>query len=177
MKALGCIRDTNVWTASAWPLGLVAVAMFYSFVLACGMPFAALSALAALALPLRTAITTTILGWLANQLVGFDLLTYPIDLATLAWGLALGISTAAAVAAARPTLKLTARLPMVAASGLAFLTVLLTQQALVYPASWMLGSHPSVFTRPVGARQVHTCRHGSLRRNRIRQKICVRTKR
>ena len=71
--------DLNAWKAPVWSLVLVAAAMLYSFALACGMPFAALGALAALALPLRAAVATAILGWLANQLVGFGFLGYPMS--------------------------------------------------------------------------------------------------
>ena len=63
--------NANSWSAPVWSVVLVAAAMLYSFALACGMPFAAPGALAALALPRREAFATAILGWLANQAVGF----------------------------------------------------------------------------------------------------------
>jgi len=141
--------DSNTWPASAWSVVLVAAAMLYSLALACGMPFAALGALAALALPHREAIATAILGWLANQVVGFGFLGYPTDPSTLAWGLALGISAIAAMTAARATYDVAARWPMVARAALAFIAALLAQQAVVYAASWPLPSHPSAFSLPV----------------------------
>ena len=141
--------DTNAWSAPVWSLVLVGAAMLYSFALACGMPFAALGALAALALPLRAAFATAILGWLANQLVGFGFLGYPTDPSTLAWGLALGISAIAAVAAARMTWNVTKHFPVVVASALALAVALVAQQTVVYAASWPLPSHPSAFSMPV----------------------------
>ena len=141
--------DTNAWSAPAWSVILVSAAMLYSFALACGMPFAALGALAALALPLRAAYATAILGWLANQVVGFGFLGYPTDPSTLAWGMALGISAVTAVAAARMTWNITEHLPIVVASALAFAAALVAQQAVVYAASWPLPSHPSAFSLPV----------------------------
>lgn len=141
--------DSNTWSAPICSLVLVAAAMLYSFALACGMPFAALGALAAVALPHREAFATAVLGWLANQLVGFGFLGYPTDPSTLAWGTVLGISALAAVAAARATYGVAARWPMVARAALAFIAALLAQQAVVYAASWPQPSHPSAFSLPV----------------------------
>ena len=140
------MSDSNAWSAPVWSLVLVAASMLYSFALACGMPFAALGALAALALPRREAFATVILGWLANQLVGFGFLGYPTDPSTLAWGLALGLSALAAVAAARAIDGVAARLPVLGVAALAFIAALLAQQAVVYAASWPLPSHPSAFS-------------------------------
>lgn len=141
--------DSNSWSTPVWSVVLVAAAMLFSFALACGMPFAALGALAALALPLRAAFATAILGWLANQLVGFGFLGYPTDPSTLAWGVALGVSALTAVVAARMTFTAAGHLTMIAASALAFVAALLAQQAVVYAASWPLPSHPSAFSLPV----------------------------
>ena len=48
---------------------LVAAAILFSFALACGMPFAALGALAALTLAPRDSALLASLGWLANQAI------------------------------------------------------------------------------------------------------------
>ncbi len=141
--------DTSTWSAPIWSLVLVVAAIVYSFALACGMPFAALGALVAIALPRREAFATVILGWFANQVVGFGFLGYPTDASTLAWGLALGISALAAVAAARVTYNVAARWPMMVRAALVFVVALLAQQAVVYAASWPLPSHPSAFSLPV----------------------------
>jgi len=89
---------------------LVATAILFSFALACGMPFAALGALAALTLPARDALVLAVLGWLANQAIGFGFLGYPLDAMTLAWGVALGFSALTAVVGA---LFLCVRCPVV----------------------------------------------------------------
>ena len=141
--------DSNTWSAPVWSVVLVAASMLYSFALACGMPFAALGALAAIALPRREAFATAILGWLANQVVGFGFLDYPTDLSTIAWGIVLGISALAAVLAARAIHGAAARWPMVARATLVFVAALLAQQVVVYAASWLLSSHPSAFSLPV----------------------------
>ncbi|MEM6464438.1 MAG: hypothetical protein AAF724_21260 [Pseudomonadota bacterium] len=133
----------------AWSVGLVSAAMLFSFALACGMPFAGLGALAAVVLPLRQALATATLGWLANQIVGFGFLGYPADPATIAWGVALGLSAIAAVAAAKTVYRLSARWPSSTRAVFAFAAALVAQQAVVYAASWPLPSHPSAFSLPV----------------------------
>lgn len=133
----------------AWPVVLVAAAVLFSFALACAMPFAAIGALAALVLPWREAVAAAILGWLVNQVIGFGVLGYPIDMATLAWGAVLGLSAVAAVMAALVSQRRLATHLFVADALIAFAAAHLVQQAVVYAASWMLPSHPSAFSLPV----------------------------
>jgi hypothetical protein len=91
-----------------------------SSVFACATPFAALAALAALKLGRRDTIAVPGLVWLANQVIGYGFLGYPWTWVSLAWGLAIGGSTALAVVAAaalstaRPA-PLAVSLPFVAA--------------------------------------------------------------
>ncbi|WP_305985175.1 hypothetical protein [Roseibium sp. MMSF_3544] len=132
-----------------WPVVLVSAAVLFSFALACAMPFAAIGALAALVLPWREALVTAILGWLVNQVIGFGVLGYPTDMATLAWGAVLGFSAVAAVMAALFSQRQFAGHLFVAVALIAFAAALLAQQAVVYAASWLLPSHPSAFSLPV----------------------------
>ncbi|WP_336492852.1 hypothetical protein, partial [Methylobacterium nigriterrae] len=67
---------------------------------ACATPFAALATWAALSLPRREGVALIALAWLVNQAVGFGLHAYPHDLATAAWGLAIGLGAFAAWPAA-----------------------------------------------------------------------------
>ena len=94
----GATRGARI--ALALPI-LAAVPL--SLALACATPFAALAALAA-ALPRREALSLAGLAWLLNQAIGFGLLGYPLDPATLGWGLAIGAGTLAAAAGALPRL-------------------------------------------------------------------------
>ena len=134
-------------TSPIWMAALVAASILFSFALACGMPFAALSALAALTLPMRNAFKLAGLGWLANQAIGFGFLGYPLDVMTMAWGVALGVSALAAVAAARWMIAHTGhtatRLVLVFGAGW------LGQQATVFLASLILGSTASGFAPSV----------------------------
>ena len=131
-----------------WMGAVVAVAVLASFALACGMPFAAIGALAALTLGWRDAIILAGLAWFANQVIGFGFLGYPFDLLTLAWGLALGLSAVAAVGGAILTARLAgttglSRLP------LSFLAAWASQQATVFVASLILGAAETAFAPSV----------------------------
>ncbi|HEX2115207.1 MAG TPA: hypothetical protein VHM01_12445, partial [Alphaproteobacteria bacterium] len=76
--------------AGAWSTFLVVASTAGSVFFACATPFAALAAIAALTLPSRLALVTTMGVWLGNQAIGFLLLGYPVTANSLLWGLALG---------------------------------------------------------------------------------------
>jgi hypothetical protein len=65
-------------------LGLVAVLGSYGF--ACVFPFAAVAALAAVTLDPRRGAAVVGATFLANQIVGFTLLSFPHDAQAYAWG-------------------------------------------------------------------------------------------
>ena len=136
-------------TNSIWMASLVATAILFSLALACGMPFAALSAIAALTMAPKEAALLAGLGWLANQVIGFGVLGYPWDAVTLAWGVALGLSALAAVAAAffgaRRVQKHGAGLRLASA----FIAAWAAQQATVLAASVVLGGTASAFAPSV----------------------------
>jgi hypothetical protein len=85
---------------------LAGVAVLGSYALACAAPFAALAAVAALGLPLGHAVATMIAAWLANQAIGFLVLSYPWDAQGALWGVAIGIGSVACVLAAKAVLDL-----------------------------------------------------------------------
>jgi len=78
------------WRQTLWLALLVAACVGFSLGFACAMPFAALGAAAALTLDRRDGLLLTGGGWLANQVVGFGVLNYPLDGETFTWGLILG---------------------------------------------------------------------------------------
>lgn len=88
------------------PLLMVAAAAAISAGFACVTPFPAFALAAAYLLRPRTALLTVTAVWLTNQAVGFAFLNYPLDGDTVLWGLAIGLATLAATAAARGTLRL-----------------------------------------------------------------------
>ena len=85
----------------AMPAVLAAITLSGTVVIACMMPFAAIGAIAALFLPWRRGIAAIGLCWLGNQALGFGLMGFPWDAATLAAGLSLLAASLAAFAAAR----------------------------------------------------------------------------
>ncbi|MEM8992765.1 MAG: hypothetical protein AAGD08_20495 [Pseudomonadota bacterium] len=141
--------DLDNGQSPLWMGVLVAAAILFSFALSCGMPFAALGALAALTLPSKDAALLAGLGWLANQVIGFGFLGYPLETTTLAWGAALGLSAVAAVGAALAALQ---RM-RVAASTLrlagAFFAAWAAQQGVVFVASLLLGGTATAFAPAV----------------------------
>ncbi|MEN0001766.1 MAG: hypothetical protein AAF940_12875 [Pseudomonadota bacterium] len=137
--------DQEAGQSPLWMFVLIAAAILFSFALACGMPFAALSALAALTLAPRNAIVLGGLGWLANQMIGFGFLGYPLDAMTLAWGIALGVSAIAAVGAGLIMVRRSALTSLPLRLGTAFLAAWIAQQATIFVASLLLGGTATAF--------------------------------
>jgi hypothetical protein len=78
------------WRHLLWLFLLVITSVAFSLGLACATPLAAFGAAAALTLSRRDALVVILSVWLANQLVGFTVLSYPWTASTFAWGAALG---------------------------------------------------------------------------------------
>ena len=89
------------WLRVLWMGTLVAVSAGLTASLTCVAPFVALSVAAAATLPVRQALLCTLAVWLANQAVGFAVLSYPWTPSTLEWGLAIGLATVAATLTAQ----------------------------------------------------------------------------
>ena len=132
-----------------WMGILIAAAVLFSFALACGMPFAAIGALAALMFSAREAFLLSVFGWLANQVIGFGFLEYPLDTMTFSWGVALGCSAIAAVAAARLALSLIRTIALPIRFLLGFVAAWVGQQGTVFVASLILGGTISAFAPAV----------------------------
>ncbi len=73
-----------------WAAALALTAVLGSWVFACMAPFVALGVMAAATLPRRQALTAAGLGWVANQLIGYGVLHYPVTGYSIGWGGALG---------------------------------------------------------------------------------------
>lgn len=74
------------WREPLWLATLVAASVAFSLGLACAVPLAAFAALGALTFDRRTALLLITGVVAASQIVGFTVLRYPHDLATIAWG-------------------------------------------------------------------------------------------
>jgi hypothetical protein len=89
---------------------LAAASASASLIFACAAPFAAFGALAAIVLPLRSAIAAVLAGWLVNQAIGFGLLGYPQTGETMAWGVVIAAAAVAATIVSALTFRQAARL-------------------------------------------------------------------
>ena len=88
----------NDW---AWPPTFAVAAVGGSVVAGCMMPFVAIATIAAGTLDLRRGLITVIACWMANQIIGFGLMGYPVNAPTIGSGFALCASTLIAFALAR----------------------------------------------------------------------------
>jgi hypothetical protein len=96
---------------AGWIALLTVATILGSFVFACATPFAALGAVAALNMRKRDAFALTGVNWLANQIVGYGFLHYPVDAYSLTWGAAIGGAAMIATAAAIGTVSITRTIP------------------------------------------------------------------
>ena len=85
----------------AWPPTFAAAAVGGSVVAGCMMPFVAIATIAAGTLDMRRGLITSVACWMANQIIGFGLMGYPVDAATIGSGFALCASMLIAFALAR----------------------------------------------------------------------------
>ena len=95
-------ENLNPKTA-AWPATLAGTSVLGSFALACVFPFAALAALAATTMRLRTGLVLVTSAWAANQFVGFFILSFPWDAQAVGHGISILAASLIAFGAARMT--------------------------------------------------------------------------
>ena len=116
--------DTQLAKRFAWGGILTVLTVASTLAVACGTPFAALAALAALYLPRRDAFVLITVNWLANQAIGFGLLHYPLNWDCYRGGIDLGIaallSTMAALLAQRALQNLATTVRAIGAFIVAF---------------------------------------------------------
>lgn len=128
------MQDEVLKQSTAWMVVLVTAAILFSFAMACGIPFAALGALAALTMAPRDAALLAGLGWFANQAIGFGVLGYPLDATTIAWGGVLGLSALTGVGSALLALRMTRAHGLAVRLPLAFVAAWAGQQGIVVVA-------------------------------------------
>jgi hypothetical protein len=120
------LPDTQLAKRFVWGAILTVVTVASSLAVACGTPFAALAALAALFLPRRDALVLIAVNWLANQAIGFGLLHYPLNWdcyrGGIDLGIAAGLSTIAAMFAHRALGRMATALRAIGSFAVAFVT-------------------------------------------------------
>ena len=121
------------WRKPLWLLLLVAASVAFTLGFACATPLAAFAAAAAATLGRRDALLVAAGVWLANQIVGFSILSYPTNADSLAWGVIMGAATLIAVEAARPAVALLGtRLGTMVRFATAFAVAFLVYEVLLY---------------------------------------------
>jgi hypothetical protein len=118
---------------------LVAACASASLIFACATPFVAFAVIAAALLPLRQALATTLVVWLANQVIGFGILAYPRTFdAALAGLFILGAMVAATIVAER-TFHAVASLGRLASYPLALIAAFAVFEVLLFAVSPLTG--------------------------------------
>jgi hypothetical protein len=145
-------RPPTSWSQTIWPALLVATSVALSLGFACAVPFAAFGAAAALTMQRRDALLLAAAIWLANQVVGFTVLDYPLTASTFVWGAVLGVVAVLTTAAAQSIagrLDERGRLVVLVA---AFAGGFIVYEGCLYlvSATWLGGSEifvPAIVTR------------------------------
>jgi hypothetical protein len=124
------MKNERMFEAVAWPVVLSVSTVLGSLAAACMMPFVALAVVVAGSMPSKRGVATVTAIVAANQAIGFSLLSFPFDLPTAAWGIALLCGTLAAFGVARGILGdssdfIAARLAFAGASAFAAYELLL----------------------------------------------------
>jgi len=123
------------WLRASWIGVLIALNAVMTATYTCIAPFAALSVAAAMTLPRRQALMTTAGVWLANQAVGFGLLSYPWVPNTFGWGAAIGLGAVAGTLAVQWLLRRLEGLRLYVQTLTAFSVAFAVYEAALYAAA------------------------------------------
>jgi hypothetical protein len=134
------------WRPALWLALLVAASVAFTFGLACAMPFAAIGAAAAMTLNRKDALILTAAAWLANQIVGFAFLSYPMTADTFTWGVVLGIVAVVTTLAAVELTRRVARQGTVIAALVSFAGAFVVYEGGLFlvSATWLGGTEDFV---------------------------------
>lgn len=133
-------------------VGLLTVAsVVMSGVFACATPFAALAALAALDIERRNGLFLIGAIWAANQIWGYAVLGYPLDAATVGWGLAIGAGAVVAFLCARAVVAVLPHSAVLVAAS-ALIVAFLTYEGVLYAAALVIPGGDDAFSAAVVGR-------------------------
>jgi hypothetical protein len=140
------------WRHALWLALLVGASVVFSLGLACAVPLAAFAAAAALSLSRRDALLLILLVWLANQLVGFTLLSYPWTASTFAWGAVLGVVAVLATLAGQWTAKRSMKAARAVRFAATFLIAFAVYEAVLFATSATLLGGTEIYTAAIQGR-------------------------
>jgi len=138
-------------SAPLFTFGLLTLACtLASFAFACATPFAAFAVIAAGILPPSSALLVMLATWVANQVIGFGALHYPVDGNTIFWGITIGAAALAGTVAAASMLRLARNANTAAALGLALVAAFGAYESVLFATSLFLGSEGAFSAGVVG---------------------------
>jgi hypothetical protein len=132
-----------------WILLLTAASVFVTLGMACATPFAALATLAALHMSRRDGLALIGIAWVADQAIGYGLLSYPRTANSFAWGVILGVGAFAALVAAQALVDRLRDRGAVLAGGLGFAGAFVAYQAVLVAATAALASGSEALSLPI----------------------------
>ncbi|MCI0465851.1 MAG: hypothetical protein L0Y57_02420 [Beijerinckiaceae bacterium] len=135
-----------------WAALLVLLSILFSLGFSCAVPLAAFAAIGALTLSRGGAFALTGAVWLANQIVGFAYLEYPLDQATFAWGAALGAVAVFATFAAQMVNGRFSRQDSIAAASGTFLAAFAAYEGALFVISAAAASGIENFAPAIAGR-------------------------
>jgi hypothetical protein len=127
-----------------WVVVLTLSSIAFSYMFACGTPFAALGALAGTRMRLGAGLALVLAAWAANQLIGFFLLSYPRTWDSFGWGAAIGAAALLATIVARQASVLVQS--SVASTLVAFGLAFATYEVALFAATALLPSSAAAFS-------------------------------
>ncbi|CAA2139237.1 hypothetical protein [Hyphomicrobium sp. ghe19] len=139
---------TNDNTATVlWIALIAALSIGGSLAFACAAPLAAVAALAGTKMKSGEGVALVVVAWLANQVVGYGILAYPMTADSFAWGAAIGVASIVAFLGTRVVSIATGSSPLVLAG--AFLAAFAAYEATLYGAGFVVGSSDEAFSAAV----------------------------
>jgi hypothetical protein len=145
------IRSVGSVARQPWflPVVLVGISAVSSWEFACITPFVAFAVAAGYALSARAAVLTVAAIWLANQAIGFAVLSYPWTVDTILWGFAIGAAALLAAVLSCATLRLGLR-NNVSAIGAAFVLAFGAYEGGLFLVTFALGGQDAFTPAIVG---------------------------
>jgi hypothetical protein len=150
MHTVETAHPTTALRRSLWIGVLVIASIAVSLYFACAAPFAAFAAAAALTLARRDALWLSAAVWLANQVVGYVLLDYPVNANSLAWGAAIGVAAIAATLAAQEGAARLRELPGIARAAATLAVAFVAYELVLVAVTPLLGGFESFAPDIVG---------------------------
>jgi hypothetical protein len=142
--------ETPMPLLALWIVLIAALTVGGSLAFACAAPLAAIAALASLTMRRVEGVALVVTTWLANQLVGFGILGYPLDVSTFGWGGAIGAAAVAGFLAAQWAVRL--NVPSLFRFGLALVVSYAVYEIGLFTYGVAVGSSLAAFTPEIVAR-------------------------